>query len=180
MTTLIRQDTIFYLVLSHNKLSVRYPGFKAMPLVILGGTRAKTTFNIIVGILRTYGLTRPMIVAEEEIRIGLPWAAGLAVSFFLLALYNTLNPSKYAWLLEQILAGANPIASHLDSLINSAIELSGRMDEYYGNDIRERRQFLHPRAAKTISKNILKMASKRKPQNIIKVLLAEDLRDAYQ
>jgi hypothetical protein len=133
-------------------IGVRYPGRRATPLVILGGKRAKDIYQFITQTLEKCGLKCHEIEDGGEVLIKLPWATGLAASFFLLSAYSTKKPLKYAFAFERMITGEMPLTRYLVSLLNLAIDLSSYLENKGGFSSRYPRQIVSAEAAKIVSR----------------------------
>lgn len=132
-------------------VGVRYPSGRATPLVVLGGKRAKDLYQFITQALENCGLKCPEVENKSEKLIKLPWATGLAASFFLLSVYSAKKPLKYAFAFERMMAGEMPLTRHLVSLLNLAIDLSRHFEGRGGRNASYPRQMISTKAAKTVS-----------------------------
>jgi hypothetical protein len=136
-------------------VGVRYPSRKATPLVVLGGKRAKDVYQFVTQTLENCGLKCQKIEDDGEVLIKLPWATGLAASFFLLSVYSTKKPLKYSFAFERMITGEMPLTRHLVSLLNLAVDLSRYFESEGGYNASYPRQMISAKAAKTVSRMIV-------------------------
>ena len=81
----------------------------------------------------------------------------MAASFFLLSVYSTKKPLKYAFVFERMMSGEMPLTKHLVSLLNLAIDLSRYFESRGGQDAGYPRQMISAKAARTISSMTIRL-----------------------
>jgi len=129
-------------------IGIRYPGIDSTPLVIIGGRRSREIYNYIIQILDNNGIKYSVTERNNKTFIELPWATGLATSIFLLAIYSSLKPLKYATGLEKMILGKMPLMKYFVKTLELATELSNYFEER------------NPESRQTISRKSAKIASK--------------------
>lgn len=110
-------------------LGIKFPSLKAPLYLKLGGRRAKDLYKYIVLTLDNLGISYLNEKENFHEILKVPWATGLAITAFLLAVYSKRRPLTYAHVLNRMLTGDMPLARHLVSMIEMALDLS----EYLGN-----------------------------------------------
>ncbi|MEM0048903.1 MAG: hypothetical protein QW464_08570 [Ignisphaera sp.] len=127
-------------------LGVKFPSLKSPLYIKLGGERARNLYKHIILTLDNLGI--PYSTEKESLHevLRVPWATGLAITIFLLAIYSKRKPLAYAHVLDKMLTGSMPLARHLTNMTEIALDLS----EYLGNT-RDKPLITHKSAA-TISK----------------------------
>ncbi len=157
MKCFLAERGVYYLIYRNKDnpkrayVGVRYPSRRATPLVVLGGERAKDVYQFITQTLENCGLKCQEIENGDEVMIKLPWATGLAASFFLLSVYSTKKPLKYAFAFERMMTGEMPLTRHLVSLLNLAIDLSRYFEDRGERNVGYPKQMISGKAARTVS-----------------------------
>ena len=158
MKCFLAERGVYYLIYRNKDspkrayVGVRYPSRRATPLIVLGGKRAKDVYQFITQVLENCGLKCQEIVDDGEVLIKLPWATGLAASFFLLSVYSIKKPLKYSFAFERMITGEMPLTRHLVSLLNLAVDLSRYLENKDGYMAGYPRQTISAEAARTVSR----------------------------
>ena len=152
------EEGVYYLFYKESKspkrchIGVKYPGIDSTPLIIIGGRRSKEIYNFIIQLLDNNGIKYSVTERDNKTFIELPLATGLATSIFLLAIYSSLKPLKYATSLEKMILGKMPFTKYFVTITQLATELSNfleRKNKHYS------KQALDREAAKTASKMLI-------------------------
>lgn len=156
----LRSKGEYYLIYHPSKnprrrsLSVKFPSLNAPPYIKLGGKRAQDLYRHIILTLDNLGISYSIIEENPCEILKVPWATGLAITVFLLAVYSLRKPLAYIFVLDKMLTGNMPLAGHLINMTEVALDLS----EHLGNPNGE--ALIVSKGAKTISKmmmNLLKV-----------------------
>jgi len=152
-------EGVYYLFYKETKnpkrceISIRYPGINSTPLVVIGGQRSRELFNFITQLLDNNGIKYSVFQKKNFKVVELPLATGLATSIFLLTVYSSLRPLKYASMLERLILGKMPFMKYFITMSNLASELS----DYGLKNRLQSRQTLDREAAKTASKMLIQL-----------------------
>ena len=150
---------VYYLFYKDSKnpkkchVGIKYPGVDSTPLIVIGGRRSKDIYNYIIQLLDNNGIKYLTVRKDGKIFVKLPLATGLAVSIFLLAVYSTLKPLKYATALEKMILGKMPLMKYFTTMVELAIELSNLHDEGKPHTT----QTLDRSSARTVSKMLIQL-----------------------
>jgi len=153
------EEGVYYLFYKDSKspkrrhVGIRYPGIDSTPLIIIGGRRSKEIYNFIIQLLDNNGIKYSIIEESDKKLVELPLATGLATTIFLLAVYSSLKPLKYATALEKMILGRMPLMKYFVTTIELATELSNYLSER-GPQVR---QTLSRSSAKTASKILIQL-----------------------
>jgi hypothetical protein len=145
-------------------IGVRYPSWRATPLVVLCGKRARDVYRFITQVLENRGLKCREVENNGEKIIELPWATGFAASFFLLSVYSTRKPLKYAFAFERMITGEMPLSKYMVSLVNLAVSLSRYIENKSGYTDYPK-QIVNAKAAKTVSRMAIHLLESIAPCN---------------
>lgn len=135
------------------KIGIQYPGINSTPFIILGGKRAQEIFNFVIQLLDNSGLKYSIQKTRNNTIIELPLATGLATTIFLLSVYSSLRPLRYAATLEKMILGKIPLTKYFVTLT----ELSTELSNYLSDQKLSKKQTLTREAAKTVSKMLLQL-----------------------
>jgi hypothetical protein len=156
------EEGVYYLFHKDSKspkrsyIGIRYPGVNSTPLIVIGGKRSKDIYRFIIQLLENNGIKYSLSEEKKEKIIELPLATGLASSVFLLAVYSTTKPLKYAVSLERMILGKMPLTKYFIATTELATELSNYFGKS-GEKSRHRKQVLETRAAKVASKMLIQL-----------------------
>jgi len=151
------EEGVYYMFYKDSKnpkrchIGIRYPGIDSTPLIIIGGHRAREIYNFIIQLLDNNGVKYSIIEKDNKTFVELPLATGLATSIFLLAVYSSLRPLRYATVLEKMILGRMPLMKYFVTIMELATELSNYFDE---------RSHAHMHGRQTLSRDSAKTASK--------------------
>ena len=154
------EEGVYYLFYKENKspkrchIGIKYPGVDSTPLIIIGGRRSKEIYNFIIQLLDNNGIKYSIIKKGNKTLIELPLATGLATSIFLLTVYSSLKPMKYAVLFEKLILGKMPFTKYFITIIQLATELSDYLKK---KNVESPRQTLDREAAKIASKMLIQL-----------------------
>ena len=140
-------------ILKKCKIGIQYPGINSAPFIILGGKRAKEIYSFTNQLLDNSGLKYSTQKNKNYTVIELPLATGLATTVFLLAVYSSLHPLRYAATLEKMILGKIPLTKYFVTLTELSTELSNYLNEKGSST----KQTLNREAAKTVSKMLLQL-----------------------
>lgn len=150
---------VYYLFYKDSKtpkrcfIGIKYPGIDSTPFIIIGGRRSKEIYNFIIQLLDNNGIKYSIIENNNKL-LELPLATGLATSIFLLAVYSSLKPLKYAASLEKMILGKMPFTKYFVTITQLATELSNYLER---KNIQHSKQALDREAAKTASKMLIQL-----------------------
>jgi hypothetical protein len=148
------EEGVYYLFYKGSKnpkrcyIGIKYPGIDSSPLIIIGGRRSREIHKFIIQLLDNNGIKYSIIEKAGKTFFELPLATGLATSIFLLAVYSSLKPLKYATALEKMILGRMPLMKYFVTTMELATELSN----YFGEK--------SPRVRQTLNRDSARMASK--------------------
>ncbi|MEM2169667.1 MAG: hypothetical protein QW186_07695 [Candidatus Bathyarchaeia archaeon] len=127
----------------------------ALILLILHFAKSINAFPAIEGEVKQFlpGLNYSWSLERGSPRevLRVPWATGLAITTFLLAVYSKRKPLAYAHVIDKMLTGSMPLSRHLIDMTEIALDLS----EYLGNA--EGRPLITHKSAKVISKMMVNL-----------------------
>jgi hypothetical protein len=152
------EEGVYYLFFKGSKnprrchVGIKYPGIEATPLITLGGRRSKEVYSYILQLLENNGVSHSIFEKGGKTFVELPLATGLATSIFLLAVYSSKKPLRYAPALEKMILGRMPMMKHLIATVEMALELNELKEGRVGS-----RQTLSREAANTASKILIKL-----------------------
>lgn len=155
ITQTLHQRT-YYLSYEENKnpkkcrVGIRYPGVNSTPFVTIGGKRAKDIYTFITQLLENNGIHYSKQKNWNINTIELPLATGLASAIFLLSVYSSIYPLRYAATLERMILGKIPFTRYFVMLTELSMDLSNYLEEKHA-----KKQALNKQAAKTVSKMLL-------------------------
>jgi len=155
---------VYYLIYVARKnpkycqIGVKYPGIDATPLILMGGKRAKDVFDFIMQLLENHGLEYSVAQQGNERLVKLPWATGLATAVYLLTIYSTVRPLKYASILEKIITGHMPFMKNMVALTELAVPLSNYFEDRNGHKSGPPR-IVNRKAAKVVSRMLIELVS---------------------
>jgi hypothetical protein len=135
-------------------IGIKYPGINSTPFIIIGGRRAKEIYNFIIQLLDNNGIKYSILMNNKKRLLELPLATGLATSIFLLAVYSSLKPLKYATSLEKMILGKMPFTKYFVTITQLATELSNYSER---KNMKYSRQTVDREAAKTTSKMLIQL-----------------------
>ncbi|RLF02638.1 MAG: hypothetical protein DRJ59_03075 [Thermoprotei archaeon] len=135
-------------------IGIKYPGIDSTPFIIIGGRRSRELYNFILQLLDNNGIKYSIIEEGSEKTVELPLATGLATSIFLLAVYSSLKPLKYAASLEKMILGKMPFTKYFVIITQLATELSNYLER---RNKQYSKQALNKEAAKTVSKMLIQL-----------------------
>lgn len=150
---------VYYLFYNDSKtpkrcfIGIKYPGIDSTPFIIIGGRRSREIYNFIIQLLDNNGIKYSIIENDNKKLLELPLATGLATSIFLLAVYSSLKPLKYAASLEKMILGRMPLMKYFVTTIELATELSN----YLSEERPHIKQTLDRNSAKTASKMLIQL-----------------------
>lgn len=153
---------VYYLFYKDSKtpkrcfIGIKYPGIDSTPFIIIGGRRSKEIYNFIIQLLDNNGIKYSVIESDNKKLLELPLATGLATSIFLLAVYSSLKPLRYATALEKMILGRMPLTKYLVTSTELATQLSNYLGEKNKGGSHGR-QTLNRDAAKTASKMLIQL-----------------------
>lgn len=151
---------VYYLFYKDSKtpkrcfIGIKYPGIDSTPFIIIGGRRSKEIYNFIIQLLDNNGIKYSILEDDNKKLLELPLATGLATSIFLLAVYSSLKPLKYAASLEKMILGKMPFTKYFVTITQLATELSNHLER---KNMRYSKQALDREAAKTASKMLIQL-----------------------
>ncbi|MBS7605960.1 MAG: hypothetical protein QXO15_10000 [Nitrososphaerota archaeon] len=132
-------------------LGIKFPSLESPLYIKLGGRRARDLYKHIILTLDNLGIPYSTEKGSFHEALRVPWAAGLAITTFLLAVYSKRKPLAYAHFLDKMLTGGMPLSRHLTNMTEIALDLS----EYLGN-VKGRPLITHKSAA-VISKMMINL-----------------------
>jgi hypothetical protein len=154
-------EGIYYLTYRESKnpkkcnIGIKYPGKDSKHFIIIGGRRARELYNFIIQLLDNNSIRYSIIEDGKEKMIKLPLATGLATSIYLLAIYSSLRPLRYATALEKMILGKMPLMKYFVTLTELATNLSNLLGKT------EKRTCggwtLNKNAAKVVSRMMLEL-----------------------
>ncbi|MEM3693683.1 MAG: hypothetical protein QXI39_06660 [Candidatus Bathyarchaeia archaeon] len=151
---------VYYIAYKETKrrpyLSIKYPSMRSRPFIATNGPRAKSIYRFIVQLLENNRLSYSLVAKEDGTYVQLPWATGAAISAYLLAVYGSMKPLKYAVILERLISGKMPLARYISLLTELAMDLSGYLEASSGRRV-GRRQIVDARAARAVSAMMRRM-----------------------
>jgi len=154
------EEGVYYLFYRDSKTSkkcfigIKYPGIDSTPFIIIGGRRSKEIYNFIIQLLDNNGIKYSIIENDNKKLLELPLATGLATSIFLLTVYSSLKPLKYATSLEKMILGKMPLTKYFVTITQLATELSNHLER---KNMQYSKQALDREAAKTASKMLIQL-----------------------
>jgi hypothetical protein len=151
---------IYYLTYKETKrrpyLSIKYPHIRSRAFIATNGPRAKNMRNFIMQLLENNRLNYSVVEKGDGTYVQLPWATGAAISAYLLAVYGSTKPLKYAVVLDRLISGKMPLAKHIGALTELAIDLSSYLEAATGRRV-GKRQIIDARAARAVSAMMRRM-----------------------
>jgi len=140
------------------QIGIKYPGIDATPLILIGGKRAKETFDFIMQLLENHGLDYSVTQQGKQKLVKLPWATGLATAIYLLTVYSTIRPLRYASILEKIITGHMPFMKNMVTITELAVPLSNYFEDQMDHKSGPQRM-VNNKAAKVVSRMLIELTS---------------------